>query len=324
MSKRPVYYRYNPATERYERVYPTARQRLVASLYRYLGGAVLGLIVVAVAYVFVDFPREKELRREKQRLVAEMDILKMRTDEAMGVLEDLSQRDRNFYRVMLQAEAPDSAWKYSEIGDNPAYDSIASISDAALLRSVERKLSRVEKGLAAQIGSYDYLRSQVGTLRTRIDHIPAIQPLSEKNLRAVASGYGYRSDPIYGTTKFHDGMDFSAHPGTPVYATGDGVVTDAKYDGAYGNMVTVNHGFNYTTRYAHLSKMEVKPGQHVKRGDLVGRVGSTGKATGPHLHYEVRLKGVPQNPVNYYFFDITPEQYDELIQAADNSGYAMD
>ncbi len=323
MSK-SIFYRYNPATGRYERVYPTARQRILGTLYRYLGGIVMGLIVVAVAYAFIDFPREKELRAQKERLAAEMEVLNHRSDMAMGVIEDLYARDRNFYRVLLESEPPDTSRADRTFQFDNAYDSISSMTDKALLQSVDRKLTRLENAIIARSESYDYLRSQIGTLRTRIDHIPAIQPISSKYLRALASGYGYRSDPIYGTTKFHEGMDFSARPGTPVYATADGTVTAAKYDGAYGNMVTVSHGFNYVTRYAHLSKMEVKPGQSVKRGDLVGRVGATGKATGPHLHYEVRLKGEPQNPMNYYFFDITPEQYNELIQLADNSGRAMD
>lgn len=140
----------------------------------------------------------------------------------------------------------------------------------------------------------------------------------------MSSGYGYRRDPVYGTTKFHSGLDFAAVTGTPVYATGDGVVEYAERRSGYGNCIDISHGYNYTTRYAHLSEILVSSGQEVKRGDLIGKVGSTGKSTGPHLHYEVRFKDEPQNPVNYYFMDLTPEQYAEMIREAENAGHVMD
>lgn len=154
--------------------------------------------------------------------------------------------------------------------------------------------------------------------------MPAIQPVPEKFLRTMASGYGARRDPVYGTMKFHEGMDFSAPIGTPVYATADGTVRTSSWQSAYGNMVEIDHGYNYTTRYAHMSKLIAQVGKKVKRGDLIGLVGNTGKSTGPHLHYEVRYRGAPQNPVNYYFYDISPEQYDEIIRMAENAGHVMD
>jgi murein DD-endopeptidase MepM/ murein hydrolase activator NlpD len=196
--------------------------------------------------------------------------------------------------------------------------------DAELLRNVNNKLDMLERLIYSQIKSYDYLRDQAAMLDQRVAHIPAIQPVSEKHLRVMASGYGYRVDPVYGTTKFHEGMDFSAPQGTPVYATGDGTVIHSSWESAYGNLIEINHGYNYVTRYAHLSEILVRNGQTVKRGDLIGKVGNTGKSTGPHLHYEVRLRGEPQNPVNYYFFDLTPAQYDEMIRLAENAGHVMD
>ena len=154
--------------------------------------------------------------------------------------------------------------------------------------------------------------------------IPAIQPVSNKDLKKTASGYGVRIDPIYKTTMFHAGMDFSASPGTPVYATGDGVVVKAGWETGYGNTIEVNHGFGYLTRYAHLSAYKVRPGQKVVRGEVIGAVGSTGKSTGPHLHYEVYVKGKVQNPVNYYFMDLSAEDYDKMIQIAANHGKVFD
>ena len=153
---------------------------------------------------------------------------------------------------------------------------------------------------------------------------PCHQPVSNKNLKQTASGYGMRIDPIYKTPKFHAGMDFSANIGTPVYATGDGVVTKAGWESLYGNIIKIDHGFGYATWYAHLSAYKVRKGQKVKRGEVIGAVGNTGKSTGPHLHYEVHLKGRVQNPVNYYFMDLSAEDYDRMIDIANNHGKVFD
>ncbi|MBO7379265.1 MAG: M23 family metallopeptidase, partial [Bacteroidales bacterium] len=158
----------------------------------------------------------------------------------------------------------------------------------------------------------------------RLRHIPAIQPVSNKDLKYMASGYGWRLHPVYNIRKFHAGMDFSAEKGTDVFATGDGRVTQAGYNKGYGLCITVDHGYGYETVYAHLSKKLVNRGQSVKRGDKIGEVGSTGVSTGPHLHYEVHLRGAIQNPANYYFLDLTPEQYEEMIEKSENNGLSMD
>jgi murein DD-endopeptidase MepM/ murein hydrolase activator NlpD len=154
--------------------------------------------------------------------------------------------------------------------------------------------------------------------------IPAIQPVSNKNLKQTASGYGMRIDPIYKTAKFHSGMDFSANIGTPIYATGDGVIKKAGWESGYGKIIIINHGFGYETWYAHLNDYDVRVGQKVKRGEVIGKVGNTGKSTGPHLHYEVRLKGKVVNPVNYYFMDLSAEDYDKMIELAANQGKVFD
>ena len=154
--------------------------------------------------------------------------------------------------------------------------------------------------------------------------IPAIQPISNKDLKQTASGYGTRVDPIYGTTRFHSGMDFSAAPGTDVYATGDGTVVKMGWQTGYGNTIIIDHGFGYQTWYAHLQEFRTRPGKKVVRGEVIGGVGSTGKSTGPHLHYEVHVRGRVVNPVNYYFMDLSAEDYDRMIQLAANHGKMMD
>lgn len=319
-----AFYRYNPKTERYERVYPTGRERLGALLRQSIVGIIVGAIVVALAYNFLEHPRERSLREKNDMIEERLEMLNRRTDQALGVMEDLAERDNNFYRVMMQAEPITAGQRYAGLERQRNYDAIDSMADSKLLRLTTDKLDLLDQMLYSQSKSYDFLTGELLNASDRISHIPSIQPISEKHLRAMASGYGTRRDPIYGTTRFHEGMDFSSPTGTPVYATGDGVVSYADWRSTYGNLVEVNHGYNYTTRYAHLSEILVKPGQAVKRGDLLGKVGSTGKSTGPHLHYEVRFRGEAQNPVNYYFHDLSPEDYDKMIREAENAGHVMD
>ena len=319
-----VFYRYNPATEQYERVYPSRRSRRWALAKKFLGAMLAAFLVVTLAFRFIDSPRERELRRANERLQAQVEMLSRRADDALAVMENLAERDNNFYRVMMQADPITPARRYAGLERQRSYDHLDSLSDVALLTDVQNKLDQLDRLVYNQVKSFDYLRNQVATLKDRTSHIPAIQPVSEKNLRVMASGYGIRRDPVYGTTKFHEGMDFSSPIGTPVYATGDGTVQSAGWQSSYGNLIVIDHGYNYTTRYAHLSKIQVSAGQKVRRGDLIGLVGNTGKSTGPHLHYEVRYRGAPQNPVNYYYYDLSPEQYDEMILAAENAGHVMD
>lgn len=317
-----TFYKYNPATDSYERVYPSAKERWWAVVRQFIIGVLIGACLFAVAYYFVDFPREKELKQENSHLRAQYEALGRQADEQMAVMEDIINRDNNFYRVMLQADPISSAQRYAGLERQRSDDS--PLSDDELVSGVTAKLDMLDHQLYSQTKSFDFLRQEALNQKDRLNHIPAIQPVSESKLRQMASGYGLRIDPVYGTRKFHEGMDFSAPIGTPVYATGNGTVKSAGWQSAYGNTVEIDHGFNYVTRYAHLSRINVKAGQKVERGDKIGEVGNTGKSTGPHLHYEVRWRNVAQNPVNYYFYDLTPEEYDEMIRQAENAGHVMD
>ncbi|MCM1449992.1 MAG: M23 family metallopeptidase [Clostridiales bacterium] len=312
-------------TESYERVYRSKRQRIWALLLR-LGEIVAIVVIVGLGlYTFMEFPREKMLRDDNEQLRLQLEDLDQRLSQAIGVMDNLAERDNNFYRVMMQADPISDVQRYAGLDPQQPEIPLNSLNDAALVGNVSRKMSALEQSIFTQIGSFEQLRQLAVDRQDRLSHIPSIQPVANKDLRQMASGYGRRVDPIYGTVRFHEGMDFSAPIGTPVYATGDGVVTSAgRSMSGYGNMIEMDHGFNYTTRFAHLSQVLVKPGQHVKRGDLIGKVGNTGKSTGPHLHYEVRLKGVAQNPVNYYFQDLTPEEYAAMVEASENAGYVMD
>lgn len=318
------FYRYNMAKGHYERVYPSARTRAWILLRQFGWIAALAVGLVAVLFSILEFPRERRQRLQIERMQARLEVLNRQADEALAVMEDIADRDNNFYRAIMQAEPLSRPRRLAGLERQRNFDSLDSLSDASLLKTVGNKLEQLDRMIYSQIQSFDYLAQTSTDQKDRISHTPAIQPVPQKYLRTMASGYGVRVDPVYGTSKFHEGMDFSAPVGTPVYATADGTVRTASWQGAYGNMVEINHGFNYTTRYAHMSKINVKAGQTVHRGDLIGLVGNTGKSTGPHLHYEVRYRGAPQNPVNYYFYDLTPAQYDEIIRLADNAGHVMD
>lgn len=321
---RNVFYRLNPRTGNYERVYPTRAQRWAMTVRRIGFTLLLALAICGVLYSLVELPREAELRRRNEALEARVEMLSRQADEAISVMQVIADRDNNFYRVMAGADAVPDARRYAGLERRRKYESLDSMADEALVEDLDNKLDMLDRMLVSQIESFDRLAGEMASQRDRIAHIPAIQPVPERFLRTMASGYGMRVDPIYGTRKFHEGMDFSAPVGTPVYATADGRVITASRSGLYGNLVEIDHGYGYVTRYAHLSRIECRVGQQVSRGELIGLVGNTGKSTGPHLHYEVRLRGSAQNPVNYYYYDLTPEEYDEIISIAEAAGHVMD
>lgn len=318
-----VFYRYNPDTDNFERHYPTFKTRLIAfGKYVMVGGAIgIGLYLL-LFYVF-DAPTERNLKEENYKLLSQYAILEKRLDNSIKVMEDIRNRDDNFYRVMMQMDPLSSSQRYGGLENDAKYDNLRNLNDAELVMRMNRSMDFLERQLYSQSVSFDQLREAAGEQKDKIARIPSVLPISMKDY-TMSSGYGYRRDPIYGTTKFHEGLDFAAATGTPVFATADAVVEWAERKSNYGNCIDLDHGYNYMTRYAHLSQILVKPGQHVKRGELIGKVGSTGKSTGSHLHYEVRFKGEPQNPVNYYFMDLTPQEYADMIQLAENSGHVMD
>lgn len=321
--KRRSLYIYNPATDNYERVYPTfgSRMRHVCKCLGW-GFAVWG-VVFLVAFLCFGFQNKTYIQRENGELKSRYALMQQRLDKALAVMEDIRQRDDNFYRVMMQMEPVKMSQRYAGLSRKTDFSNLGRLSDDNLLKALGLNMDLLERQLYAQSRSFDELRDNAFAQREKISHIPGIMPINISDY-TVSSGYGMRKDPVYGSTAFHAGLDFAAPQGTPVYATADGVVKAAERAGGYGNKVDIDHGFNYLTRYAHLSKIDVVPGQRVSRGDKIGEVGSTGKSTGPHLHYEVRFKDEPQNPVNYYFFDITPAEYQAMIEMAENAGHVMD
>ncbi|MBO5382590.1 MAG: M23 family metallopeptidase [Bacteroides sp.] len=321
---RKVYYVYNTKTQRYDRIYPTVRQRIRNVVKRVLLLISVGLVCFLVAMVFFSYPSEKELRKENTRLLAQYKLLSHRLDEAMDVLQDIQQRDDNLYRVIFQADPVAAEIRNSGYLGTNRYDELKDMANADMVIETTRKLDVLDKQLYLQSTSFDEVVEMCRNQDEMLRCIPAIQPVANKDLKRMASGYGMRIDPIYGTRRFHEGMDFSAPTGTDVYATGDGVVVKMGWQTGYGNTIVIDHGFGYQTLYAHLKDFRTKKGKKVVRGEVIGGVGSTGKSSGPHLHYEVHLKGNVVNPVNYYFKDLSAEDYDRMIQMAANQGKMMD
>ena len=318
-----VFYCYNPETDNFERYYPSMRDRLM-TLSRYLvAGAAIGTLFAVGFYYLTGGPTENALRHENSELRSKYNVLSRRLDNSLKVMDNIKNRDDNFYRVMMQMEPLARSRRYAGLDNSSRYADIASLSDAALVTRVTQQMDLLDRQLYAQSLSFDQLKGGALEQKDKLAHIPSVLPINIKDF-TMSSGYGYRRDPVYGAQRFHEGLDFAAPTGTEVYATADGIVEIADRKGGYGNMIDITHGYNYVTRYAHLSKIIVSEGDEVKRGQLIGYVGSTGKSTGPHLHYEVRFKDEPQNPVNYYFMDLTPEEYADMIQLAENAGHVMD
>lgn len=318
-----VFYRYNPDTDNFERHYPTFRSRL-ASLGRHLLiGSVIGGGMYLIFMFGFGLPTEKNLRKENSELKSQYAILEKRLDNSIKVMEDIRNRDDNFYRVMMQMDPLSSNQRLSGMDLDAKYDRLGKLNDLELLTRMNQQIDLLEHQIYSQSLSFDQLKEAAGEQKDKISRIPSVLPIHIGQF-TMSSGYGYRRDPVYGTAKFHSGLDFAAPTGTPVFATADAKVEVADRKPIYGNCIDLDHGFNYKTRYAHLSQILVKPGEEVKRGQLIGNVGSTGKSSGSHLHYEVLFKGEPQNPVNYYFMDLTPEEYATLIRQAENSAHVMD
>jgi murein DD-endopeptidase MepM/ murein hydrolase activator NlpD len=321
---RKSYYLYDPNTLSYERVYPSTKDRIFTIIRHLSTGIIVGLILFFFMMRFFESPTESQLRKENKLLQMQYEVLSLRLNNAFDILGDVQQRDENLYRAIFQvASIPESIRKLGFGGTN-RYEHLMSLPNSDLVVAATQKMDMLTKQLYVQSNSLEELVNIRKTQEERAKCIPAIQPLSNKGLKHTASGYGMRIDPIYRTPRFHRGMDFAAKIGTEIYATGNGVVTFSGWKQDYGNCIMVDHGFGYETLYGHMSALKARVGQKVTRSEVIGFVGTTGKSTGPHLHYEVIVRGKRDNPSKYYFMDLTPEEYDHMIQLAENHGQVMD
>lgn len=300
------------------------RETLRRITWPLVGGLLLAVFTFLLFVLFVPSPSERQMQARYDAMMTEYELLSKQMDGMQEVLSDLEQRDQNFYRALLQADPIPSVARMRGTIEVAYYDSIAKQTGSQMVADMAKKMDLLEKSLYLQTKSYDEILELVKETEVKRQYLPAIQPVLNKDLTRVASGYGWRIDPVYHTRRFHAGMDFTAPKGTDVYATGNGKVVFSGWRQGYGNCVVVDHGFNYQTLYAHLSKSLVHVGKQVKRGDIIALVGNSGKSTGPHLHYEVHYKGAAVDPRNFYFMDLSPEEYDRMVQLASNAGNMLD
>ena len=316
---------FNTKTLSYEKHIEPIWRRVLKLVSMLSTSLAISVVTIFLVYRFVDSPKEKQLKREIANLELNYHLLDQRVDRINAVLRDLEQRDDNIYRAIFEAEPIPDELRQSGFAGVNRYDKLEGYNYSELIKSMTQKVDKLAKTAVIQSKSYDDIWNLIKNQDKMLGSIPAIMPIQQKDLKLVASGFGERIDPIYKTTHFHAGMDFVADIGKPAYATGNGTVEFAgSDDSGYGIHVKINHGFGYLTLYGHLSELKCVEGQKVKRGDLIGLVGSTGKSVGPHLHYEVHKNGVPVNPVNYYFSDLSAEEYDKLIEQSRHPSQSFD
>jgi len=317
-------FHFNPETLSYEQIEHTISHKLKRFLIHALSGVFSGIIFFFIFVSTIQSPEEKQLGQDKSHMEAQYRVMERQLEEVQFVMSDLQQRDDNLYRVVFQADPIPLSVRRGSSANTEYYAQLLDMTNSEIVVSTTKKLNELKKELYIQSKSYDELVLLAKNKETMLANLPAIQPVLNKNLTRMASGYGWRIDPIYHTRRFHAGMDFTAPIGTDIYATGNGTIIAAGWQQGYGNCVQINHGYGYLTLYGHMSAVKVRIGQSIKRGDVIGLVGSTGKSTGPHVHYEVHYKGEIMNPQNYYFLDLSPAEYDRMVQMSNNAGQMFD
>ena len=311
-----IKYYYDTNTCKYERVVTKTSDMLI----NVLGFAILSIafsfLLMTIYFKFFDSPKEAMLKAENQKLRSYYEMIDSQLTDATSLLKSLKDRDNQIYRIIFETTP-----EQPNIKSSADVTSLKTIKDLinggmgrdGLIANTLAKVAVMKEQLYKQRTSYDEILTLAKRKEEMLASIPAIQPISNKQLRQLASGFGMRIHPIYKVKKFHAGVDFSAVRGTPIYATGNGTIRLPNANDGYGNCIEIEHGYSYMTRYGHLDKIKVKNGQNVKRGEIIGFVGSTGTATSPHLHYEVHKSGKTVNPINYFFNDLSAKEYEELI-----------
>jgi murein DD-endopeptidase MepM/ murein hydrolase activator NlpD len=320
-----IKYYYNTNTLRYEKLETPLRITLLRVLGFLSAAMVTALIIVSLAYKYFPSANEKRLIQRNEALNDNYYVLTDKIKKMQEQMGELEKRDNHVYREIFEASPiPDSA-RAKAMQQQKEIQLVQAMDQDNLSTSIVNTLNNLSARIASQTKSYNEIEGFVKNKEQLLACTPAIQPVSNKDLSRIASGFGYRIDPVYKTTKFHAGLDFAAPQGTPIYATANGTVETAGNTGnGYGNHVVINNGYGYETLFGHMFKVKVKPGQKVKRGEVIGWVGSTGKSTGPHCHYEIHRNGDPVDPVYYFYNDITPEQYDRLLKLAASSNQSFD
>jgi murein DD-endopeptidase MepM/ murein hydrolase activator NlpD len=318
-------YKFNPDSLSFDKIRLGFRAVILRFLAYFLGSVFIATIYGLLFAMFFDSPKEKALLREIDQLTIQYEMMNKDMENVEKVISHLEQTDDNLYRTIFEAEPIPASLREGGIGGVNRYKELEGYDNSRVVVETAKRLDKIRKQIYVQSRSFDDLIVLAKEKEVMLACFPSILPISNKDLTRTASGFGLRIHPIYKITKFHSGMDFTAPTGTDIYVTGDGVVESVSSSKrGYGNHIIISHGYGYKTIYAHLDRFNVRPGQKVKRGDIIGFVGSTGLSLAPHLHYEVLLNGLNVDPANYYFNDLTPEEYERMIEIASRSGQSFD
>lgn len=322
-----VKYYYDPEKLAFLKIRPKKIKQISNIFLFILSAAIFGILglFVMINTNILQTPKEKKQERELAEFKTNYILLNKKLDLVTEVLDELEVRDNDIYRAYFNTAPIPEEQRKSGLGGINRYRSFVGLNNEKLLTATNMKIDQLTKQVAIQSESLDDIIELAKKKEEFLSSIPAIQPVKNEDLKRMASGYGYRSDPFTKIKKFHSGMDFSAEIGTPVFASGDGKVIRANNElSGYGNLIEIDHGYGYLTRYAHLSKYKAKAGQSVKRGDIIGYVGSTGRSSGPHLHYEVHYLGNVVNPLNYYYGEISAKEFELMAQEANQENQSLD
>jgi murein DD-endopeptidase MepM/ murein hydrolase activator NlpD len=318
-------YKFNPESLSFDKVRLGIRDILLRFLAYFIGSVIIAFVYWVIFAAFFDSPKEKALEREIQQLTIQYDLINREMGNVEKVLENLQNTDDNLYRTIFEAEPIPATLRAGGVGGVNRYKNLEGYTNSDLVIETTGRLDKIRKRVYLQSKSFDDMIQLAKRKEDMLKSVPAILPISNDNLTRTASGYGLRIHPIYKITKFHYGMDFTAPAGTDVYATGDGsVVAVQSSQRGLGKHIIIDHGFGYFSIYAHLNDFNVRNGQKVHRGDVIGYVGNSGTSVANHLHYEIKLNGRNIDPVNYYFEDLSPSEYERMIEIASKTGQSFD
>lgn len=321
MSKKKTKYVFDQKSLSFKIKHTTLNEKIKTVSFSVGFGLVMAVVFIVVIYFFIDSPKEKILKRQVQNYERQYDVLNKEIENLSEILHVIESRDKDVYRVIFEAEP--SEINYDKLTNKNSLILSSELNTSNLIINTSKKVDQIAKRLYLQSKSFDEVFPIAKSKKERMTCMPAILPISHKASNLV-SGFGSRFHPILQIRRMHTGIDFSAKTGTPVYATADGVVSDPNGSGTgYGICILINHGFGFETLYAHLSKMKVRSGQKVKRGDVIGFVGNTGLTQAPHLHYEVRKNGSAVNPVYYFFNDLSIEEYEKVIEKSKEDNQSL-
>lgn len=311
-----IKYFYNTNTLRYEKLVTPFRVKLLR-IFGFISAALVTSAIIVTLYTrFFPKARDKESQLKYDALKDNYATINGKVKALQQQMAELEKRDNQVYRSIFEANPVTDSARTKLIEQKKEIDKVNLLNDDELGSEIAKTLNNISARVAYQFSSYEVIDKLIRNQENKLTSIPAIQPVSNKELTRIASGFGYRIHPIYGIAKMHNGLDFTAPQGTPIYATGDGTVTTAGASAGTGNHVIINHGYGYETVYMHMVRIKARDGQRVKRGEVIGWVGSTGASTGPHCHYEVHINGTAVDPVYFFFNDLNAEQYDRVLKIA--------